>query len=278
MAIQTKQKSKRDRTSPARHATSDELERTAVTPAVSPEGAARSQQQPAPEESGASGAALDSDPFYLLKRTSMFKLGNETRVALFGELEDLMRDLGTKERDFFAGLVDQAGNASPKSDRYHEEFLEAFHSSARQFVDGVGVKSMFAFIKEGKPRDTIETSLLAQMAATHAAAMRFANLLANAKSLAERDSAGAYVQQVDANIFEANGRPAAVPDKKQKIVYQYLSVSGDGQAIVGDVSQPARKRTLRKRTRLTPMIPDGRQAQMDVISEPRRARVPLRRK
>ena len=55
MAIQAKQKSKRDRTSQARRATSSELERTAVTLALLPESAARSQQFK-PEELGAADA------------------------------------------------------------------------------------------------------------------------------------------------------------------------------------------------------------------------------
>ena len=52
MAIQTKQKSKGDRTSQARRATDSELGRTAVTPVLLPESAARSRQFK-PEELGA---------------------------------------------------------------------------------------------------------------------------------------------------------------------------------------------------------------------------------
>ena len=59
----------------------------------------------------------------------------------------------------------------------------------KQFVDELGIEQMLAFIKGSKPRDPVEATLLGQMAATNAAAMSFANRLANAKSLAERDSA-----------------------------------------------------------------------------------------
>jgi hypothetical protein len=273
MAIHPKQKSKGDRTSRGQRATSNELER----PALLPGGAERSQQFK-PEELGAAGSALTTDPDYPMKSTTVCKFANETHVTLFGDAKSVMRDFGTKDPDFLKGLIDQVGNASPKSNRCHEERLESW--GVKQFVDEVGVKSMLAFIKEGKPTDAIEATLLAQMAATHAHVMRFATLLANANSLAERDSAERTfnkLMRTYAGHVEALQRYRS-RNEKNKVVFQHVSVSEGGQAIVGNVTRPARERASRKRTRPIPLIPDARQAPMDIIGEQRSARVPLRRK
>jgi hypothetical protein len=139
---------------------------------------------------------------------------------------------------------------------------------------------MLAFIKEGKPRDAIEATLLAQMAATHAHVMRFATLLANANSLAERDSAERTfnrLMRTYALHVEALPRYRS-RNEKNKVVFQHVSVSEGGQAIVGNVTRPARERASRKRARATPLIPDARQAPMDIIGEQQPAQVPLRRK
>ena len=114
MAIQAKQKSKGDRSSKARRATNDELERTAVTPALLPENAARSQQFK-PEESGAEDEWLAINSDDQTAKLKMFKRGEKTYVTVVGDVQSLLRDLGTKDQDFLHGLVDQVANASPKA-------------------------------------------------------------------------------------------------------------------------------------------------------------------
>ena len=277
MAIQAKQKSKRDRTSQARRATNSELERTAVTLALLPESAARSQQFK-PEELGAADEWLATDFDNRTVKLKMFKRGDKTYVTLGGDIQSLMRDLGTKDLDFLNGLVDQVANASPTPSSYLEDIgLDSW--GTKQFVDELRIQQMLAFIREGKPRDPIEATLLAQMAATDAAVMSFFNRLANAKSLAERDSAERTLNKLMRTFaaqVEALQRYRS--KSENKVVFQHVSVNDSAQAIVGDVTRSARKRASRKRTRATPLIPDARQAPMDIISEPRRARVRLRRK
>jgi hypothetical protein len=277
MAMQTKQKSKGDRTSQARRATDSELGRTAVTPALLPESAARSRQFK-PEELGAADEWLATNSDDQTVKLKMFKRGDKTYVTLVGDVQSLMRDLGTKDLDFLSGLVDQVANASPKASSYLEDIgLDSW--GTKQFVDELGIQHMLAFIKESKPRDPIEATLLSQMAATNAAVMSFANRLANAKSLAERDSAERTfnkLMRTFAAQVEALQRYRS--KSENKVFFQHVSVNDSAQAIVGDVTRPARKRASRKRTRASPLIPDARQRPMDIISEPQRARVPLRRK
>ena len=125
MAIQTKQKSKGDRTSQARRATDSELGRTAVTPVLLPESAARSQQFK-PEELGAADEWLATNSDDQTVKLKMFKRGDKTYVTLVGDVKSLMRDLGTKDLDFLSGLVDQVANASPKASSYLEEHWSQF--------------------------------------------------------------------------------------------------------------------------------------------------------
>jgi hypothetical protein len=160
MAIQLKQKSKRDRTSQAQRATNDVLEGTAVTPARHPEGTAGSQQFKS-EELGADDSELVNAYGHPINGVGMSKFANEMEVCLIGELKNFLRDFGTKDKDFLFGLVYQVGNASPKSHRYDEERLES--RGVKENVDERGVKFMLGFIKEGKPRDAIESSLLASL-------------------------------------------------------------------------------------------------------------------
>ena len=63
----------------------------------------------------------------------------------------------------------------------------------------------------------------------------------------------------------------------EKVIVQHVSVSDGGQAIVGNVTRPAHEKALRKRVRGTPVLGDARQSPMDVIGEPERVQVPLRR-
>ena len=84
-----------------------------------------------------------------------------------------MRAFGTKEPDFFFGLLQQIVNAGSKG----------------KYPDEPGVKFMLAFIRSRQPRDEFEATFLSQMAATQLAIMRFANRLAHAETLQAQDSA-----------------------------------------------------------------------------------------
>jgi hypothetical protein len=228
MAIQAKQKSKGDRTSQARRATNNELERTAVTPALLPESAARSQQFKS-EELGAADPALATDADDQTLRLGMCKIRGETHVTLDGDLKSLLRDFGTKDSDFLFGLIHQVANASPKAGGYLEDIgLDTW--GTKLFVDERGIKQMLAFIKESKPRDPIEAMLLGQMAATNAAAMSFANHLANVKSLTERDSAERTfnkLMRTFAAQVEALQRYRS--KSENKVFFQHVSVNGSAK-------------------------------------------------
>jgi hypothetical protein len=270
MAIQAKQKSKRGRTSQARRATSNKLEQTAVTPAILPESAAPDTSI---AESNGADSALLSDSGHQALDVRMCKIGDETHVTLVVDGKSLVRDFGTDDPDFFNGLVDQVANASSKGCLYLDE-LGLDSRDERQYPDELGIKFMLAFMRRRKPRDEIHAMILAQMAATHVAIMKFANRLAHARSLQERDSAErTYNKLARTFAVQVEALQRYRSKSKNKVVIQHV------QAIVGNVSPPThRMAASKKRARVTPQLIDARQPPMEINGDPQRARVPLRRK
>ena len=132
----------------------------------------------------------------------------------------IMQAIGTTDVDFFAGFVGQlatAGGGEP-----NEQHLNF----------------MLSVVKGIKPRNQEEAMLAAQMAATHAAIMRFSRYLAEAESVEQRDSAErtlnklmrTFVTQVEAlKRYRMGG--------EQTVTVQQVNVSEGGQAIVGNVTQ-----------------------------------------
>jgi hypothetical protein len=156
-------------------------------------------------------------------KLGMCKIGDVTHVTLEGDLSALMPRFGTNDPDFFLGLLHQVSNAGTKG----------------REPDEAGIKFQLAFIKSVEPRDEIEGALIAQMAATHAAVMRFANRLAHAESLHEQDGAEraftkltrTFAAQVEAlQRYRSRG--------EQQVFVQQVSVNDGGQAIVGTSRGP----------------------------------------
>ena len=65
---------------------------------------------------------------------------------------------------------------------------------------------------------------------------------------------------------------------EQKPTFGHVSVSDGGQAIVGTVNQAPRDVLPEKTPNATPALTDARQTAMDIVSEPQRAPIPLRRR
>ena len=252
----------------------------AVAPAVLPEGAKCSQEF-GPDMATAKSeldSALPTGSDDQTLSVIMSKVGDETHVTLVGDVKHHMGEFGTKDLDFLNGLVDQVGNASPKSSRYLEEIgLDSW--GVKQFADEVGIKQMLAFIRECKPRDPIEATLFAQMAAINAAAMSFANRLANAETLTERDSAERTLNKLMRTYAVQVQTLQRYRSKfENNIFVQNVSVNDAAQAIVGDVNRPMFEGPSKEQTRAMPLIADARQEPLEIIGEQRPTRVPLQRK
>jgi len=132
-----------------------------------------------------------------------------------------------------------------------------------------------AFVKEGKPRDPIESALEAQMAVTHQQLMRFANRLNNAETEFElrlyepifTRLARTYVSQVDALKRYRSKNESG-------LTVQTVSVQDGGQAIVGHVTHQAGIAGPHE-TPVAPLaITDAKLTPMPLIGERRPERVP----
>jgi CHASE3 domain sensor protein len=83
--------------------------------------------------------------------------------------------------------------------------------------------------------------------------MRMANRLAHAETLQEQDSAERAFNKLartSAALVETFQRYRAASE--HKVIVQHVSVNDGGQAIVGNVTPPARRMALKKGERVTP--------------------------
>jgi len=163
------------------------------------------------------------------------KINPDHPDAVTGTLA-VMRAIGTADLDFFDGLTLQLVNASKGQCSPEQAF-----------------NFMLSVIKGIEPRDQIETMLAAQMAAVHMASMTFARRLAHVESIPQQDSAErafnkltrTFAAQVEAlKSYRSKG--------EQRMVVQHVNVGDGGQAIVGNVSTPAKAVGVCKKTKEQP--------------------------
>jgi hypothetical protein len=169
----------------------------------------------------------------------------------------LMEALGTVSVDFMDGLLCQLATAG----------------SHGQQIDERALNFMLSVVQGVKPKDQLEAMLAAQMVAIHMATMTFARRLAHVETIQQQDSAEralnklarTYAMQMETlKRYRTGG--------EQKVTVQHVSVSEGGQAIVGNITQPAEKPVT-----TTPALTDSRQQAMPVIETPAQV-VPLRTK
>ena len=166
--------------------------------------------------------------------------------------DDLEAALGSMDRRIIRGLLSQILNATVYSNHSDEDTLN--------FV--------VAFIKDNKPRDSIEATLLAQMSTVHDLLMKTLRRVAMFEDpfqmeVAERifnKLARTYVSQVEAlKRYRTGG--------EQKVTVQHVSVSEGGQAIVGNVAHNPRENIGAKSTASVATLSDERAVPMSIIEE-----------
>jgi hypothetical protein len=179
----------------------------------------------------------------------------------------LMAALGTTDRDFYAGIVEQLGDAAAYDGKIDEKALNF----------------MLSAVKGIKPRDQVETMLAAQMAVVHTATLTSARQLARAGNLVQLDYAERAITKLTRTFaaqtealkrYRSGGEP--------NVTVQHVSVSDGGQAIVGNVTTratPARtapatpagaapSRTARRRKTASKRPPISPPALADVPTTP----------
>lgn len=160
----------------------------------------------------------------------------------------LMNAIGTNDQDFYYGLVAGLQNASWTNGQIDETEL----NFALSVIDDV------------RPRDSLEAMLAAQMAVSHLMSMKLAWYQNNAdhpksREIAERGFnrvTRTYLEQLKAlKRYRTGG--------EQTVTVQHVTVSDGGQAIVGNVTQPAAAATPQRTATAPPNGPDATPAQAE---------------
>jgi len=160
--------------------------------------------------------------------------------------------VGTSDLEFYNGLVQQLANASSANGRLDERNLNF----------------MLAIIKDIKPKDQVEAMLAAQMAATHMAILKFAQLLGQLDTLPQMDSITRAFNQLERTFaaqMEALKRYRT--GGEQKVTVQHVSVSEGGQAIVGNVTQTARGPVPERAADVPPALSHSKDTPMPLVIE-----------
>ena len=137
----------------------------------------------------------------------------------------LLEALGSRDRDFLAGLLTQLSNAA---------------SQGREADEG-GINFMLSVVKGIEPRDQVETMLAAQMAATHNATMTFARRLNHVENIPQQDSAErAFNKLARTFALQVEALKRYRSAGGQTVRVEHVTVNEGGQAIVGNVSHGGR--------------------------------------
>ena len=132
----------------------------------------------------------------------------------------LMKELGTTDIDFLDGLLGQLADIGTRGRKLER-----------------GLNFMFSLVKGVQPRDQIEAMLAAQMAAVHDTTMTFAQRLAHADTIQQRDSAERALNKL-ARTFAAQleALKRYRTGGEQRVTVEHVTVNDGGQAIVGNIA------------------------------------------
>jgi hypothetical protein len=184
------------------------------------------------------------------------------------DFQRLTEALGSQDPDFVWGLVMQLAHASTR------------------FHDGQLFNFMLSVIKSIHPRDAIEAMLGAQMSAVLMTVMNYVDELARLDCTMDPQRVN-FRQEIALQAVNKLCRTFATlvgalkhyrAGGEQKPTFGHVSVNDGGQAIVGTVNQAPRDVLPEKTPNATPALTDARQTAMDIVSEPQRAPIPLRRR
>ena len=180
----------------------------------------------------------------------------------------LSEAFGSQDPDFVYGFVMQLAHASTR------------------FNDGEGLNFMIAAIKNIHPRDVNEAMLQGQIAAVNMSMMNYVDELARLDCTMDPQRVN-FRQEIALQAVNKLCRTFATlvgalkhyrAGGEQKPTFGHVSVNDGGQAIVGTVNQAPRDVLPEKTPNATPALTDARQTAMDIVSEPQRAPIPLRRR
>jgi hypothetical protein len=184
-------------------------------------------------------------------------LANRPRSSNFRLLSEAF---GSQDPDFVYGL-----------------FMQLAHASTR-FHDGEGINYMVAAIKNIHPRDANEAMAEGLIAAVSMSLANYIDELARLRGTPQQEMAERAVNRLARTFAMLVGALKKYrTGGEQKPTVRHVSVNDGGQAIVGStVNQVPRNVLPEKTPNATPALTDARQPEMEIVSEPQRAPIPLR--
>jgi hypothetical protein len=195
------------------------------------------------------------------KRGDVHSVGTDHPDNTIGHVL-LMEALGTTDRNFLNGFLEQLLNTSSQGGEASEE----------------KVNFMLSVIKGVKPRDQIEAMLAAQMAAVHVSTMTFARRLAHVENIPQQDSAERGFNKLARTFaLQMEALKRYRTGGEQKVTVQHVTVGEGGQAIVGNVTQERREEAPSSKSAAPPLaIEDAKIVAMPPIEKPTQTPIPLR--
>ena len=171
-----------------------------------------------------------------------------------------MEALGTTDPNFLNGLLRQIINVGS-------------HGAE---ADEGGTNFVLSVIKGVEPKDQVEAMLAAQMAAVHLATMTFARRLAHVENIPQQDAAERAFNKLTrtfATQMETLKRYRT--GGQQKVTVEHVTVNKGGQAIVGNVQQPAPQQRPAAGPAEPPILTDQSDNvfKMESTERPRKARL-----
>ena len=192
-------------------------------------------------------------------------------------IEEASQYLADRPRSSNFRLLSEAfGSQDP--DLVYGLFMQLAHASTR-FHDGQGINFMVAAIRNIHPRDANEAMLEGAIAAMNMSLMNHIDELARLRGTPQQEMAERAVNKLGRTFATLVGALKHYRSGgEQKLTVGQVSVSDGGQAIVGTVNQAPRDVLPEKTPNATPALTDARQTAMEIVSEPQRAPIPLRRR
>jgi hypothetical protein len=134
----------------------------------------------------------------------------------------LMEALGTRDRSFLNGFLQQLANAQGQN------------------LDPSVLNFMLSVVKGIQPRDQVEAMLAAQMAAVHVATMTFARRVANEMIPGQNSAERAFNKLARTFAMQLEALKRYRSKGEQKMTVEHLHVHSGAQAVVGMVETPGR--------------------------------------
>lgn len=167
-------------------------------------------------------------------KTSAKPLANKRREAPSVKLTEKAAGLDVHPSGDFLRIIEAAENSAVSAGLITQ--LSILGSHGKRF-DSEATNFALGFVDAMQPRDAAEMALLAQMAATHQAAMTFARRLNHVETIPQQDAAERALNKLLRSYAAQMETLKRYRSKGQQVVrVERVTVESGAQAVVGNVT------------------------------------------